>query len=826
MIQTSVEYDHRKIEEKWISRWEELNPFKAEIDENRAKKYVLVMFPYPSGKAHMGHIANYTLGDVAARYCRSRGLNILNPMGYDAFGLPAENAAISSGIHPAEWTRNNINLIRNDLKRLGYAYDWSREIATCNPEYYKWTQWFFLKMFERGLAYKSDALANWCPSCGTVLANEQVLSDGTCERCETTVEARWLKQWFFKITDYAERLLDDMDLLEDWPERVLAMQENWIGKSHGAEVEFKLESTGEPLKIYTTRPDTLYGVTFFLLAPEHPLVDTLAANNGIEKEVGEFREALRGSTQFERTSLEAEKLGVFLCDYVINPVNGDRVPVYSANFVLYEYGTGAVMAVPAHDQRDFEFARKYGLPIKVVVQPPEKMLTPEEMTEAYEEPGTLVDSAEFTGFESELGKKNICNHLEKIRAGKETVNYRIRDWLVSRQRYWGAPIPIIYCDSCGVVPVPEEELPVILPEDLELAEGGRSPLPLEESFYRVKCPCCGADAKRETDTMDTFVDSSWYYFRYVNPHCDSAPFKPEDVKYWMPVDQYIGGIEHAILHLMYSRFFTKVLYDMGLIEFQEPFAKLLCQGMITKDGAKMSKSKGNVVSPGEYIEKLGADTIRLYVLFMGPPEMSKDWNDRGVEGAHRFMGRVWRMVHERCIPKLDQGLDVDPDKGRHREMRSLVHRTIKNVTDDIDAFAYNTAVSFIMELVNGVYDYTSDGETSSKVLKEAMEATLKILSPFTPFICEELWETIGKKESVHTAPWPVYDGDLARPEEVTLVVQVNGKVRDKITIPAGLPDDDMKKRALDSDNMNKYIQGKEVKKIIVVPGKLVNIVVS
>lgn len=826
MIKTPVEYEHRKIEEKWINRWDKNNPFKAEIDENTEKKYVLVMFPYPSGKAHMGHIANYTLGDVAARYYHSRGFNILNPMGYDAFGLPAENAAISSGIHPAEWTRGNIDLIRNDLKRLGYAYDWTREIATCDPEYYKWTQWFFLKMFERGLAYKSDALANWCPSCGTVLANEQVLSDGTCERCETTVEAKWLKQWFFRITDYAERLLEDMDLLEDWPERVLAMQENWIGKSHGAEVVFKLESTGESLKIYTTRPDTLYGVTFFLLAPEHPLVDRLSAENGVEKEVGKFREALKGSTQFERTSIEAEKLGVFLGDYVINPVNGDRVPVYSANFVLFEYGTGAVMAVPAHDQRDFEFARKYGLPIKVVVQKPGESLVPDDMTEAYEEPGILIESAEFTGFESEPGKKSICDHLEKMGVGKETVNYRIRDWLVSRQRYWGAPIPIVYCDNCGVVPVSEEELPVILPEDLKLEEGGRSPLPLDESFYKVKCPKCGGDSRRETDTMDTFVDSSWYYFRYVSPHCDSAPFDVNDVKYWMPVDQYIGGIEHAILHLMYSRFFTKVLYDMGLIEFKEPFTNLLCQGMITKDGAKMSKSKGNVVPPGEYIDKLGADTIRLYVLFMGPPEMTKDWNDRGVEGAYRFMGRVWRMVHERCVPVLDQGRDIDSNQGRHRAMRSLIHRTIKNVTDDIESFAYNTAVSFIMELVNGVYDYTSDGETSSIVISEAIETTLKILSPFTPFICEELWEMIGKDGSVHAAPWPEYDNELAKPEEVTLVVQVNGKVRDKITIPAEITDEDMKQHAMDSENTKKYIEGKEIRKIIIVPGKLVNIVVS
>ncbi|MBN1289846.1 MAG: leucine--tRNA ligase [Actinobacteria bacterium] len=826
-MKTPEEYEHRQIESKWRKRWDEENPYEAVVDEGREKRYILAMYPYPSGKAHMGHVACYTLGDVIARYYLSKGYNVLNPMGYDAFGLPAENAAISGGIHPSEWTRNNIGLIREDLKRLGYAYDWSRELSTCEPQYYKWTQWFFLKMFERGLAYKTDAVANWCPSCGTVLANEQVLSDGTCERCETGVQTKWINQWFFKITDYAERLLDDMKLLEGWPERVLTMQENWIGKSHGAEVGFELESTKERIGIYTTRPDTLYGVTFFLLAPEHPLVDRLAEENGKTGEVDEFRRILQGTNRFERTSLEVEKTGVFLGDYVINPVNGERVPVYTANFVLYEYGTGAVMAVPAHDQRDFEFARKYDLPIKVVVQPSGETLVPERMTAAYEDAGVMVDSGGFTGMESEPGKEKVCEYLEQEGAGKRAVNYKIRDWLVSRQRYWGAPIPIIYCDKCGIVPVPEEDLPVILPEDLRLAEGGKSPLPFSESFYGVQCPRCEGEARRETDTMDTFVDSSWYYFRYASPHDDSMPFDLDEARYWLPVDQYIGGIEHAILHLMYSRFFTKVLFDMGLIDFTEPFTRLLCQGMITKDGAKMSKSKGNVVSPGEYMDKLGADTLHLYILFMGPPEISKDWNDRGVEGAHRFLGRVWRMVLDRCLPRLNEGSDADCGRGAHLEMRSLTHMTIKNVTRDIEQYAFNTAVSFIMELVNGIYEYTGeDAVTSPMVVREAMETAIKILSPFAPYITEELWEKIGRKESVHKEPWPEYDENLAKPLEITVVVQVNGKVRDKIAAPAGVHEEEMKALALGSESVRKHTADKEIKKVIVVPGKLVNIVVQ
>ena len=819
------EYEHREIEERWIARWEADASSRAEAVEGREKKYVLVMFPYPSGPAHMGHVANYSLGDVLARYYRRKGYSVIHPMGYDAFGLPAENAAISSGVHPAQWTRNNIKLIHNDLERLGYSYDWSRELSTCEPEYYRWTQWFFLKMFERGLAYKANAATNWCPSCGTVLANEQVLADGTCERCGTLVVPRWLNQWFFKVTDYAERLLDDMDQLEGWPERVLTMQKNWIGKSRGAEVDFTLESTGEKIRIYTTRPDTLYGVTFFLLAPEHPLVDRLTAGTEREADVKAFRERVMGSTSFERTALETEKDGAFLGAYVINPVNGERVPVYTANFVLIEYGTGAVMAVPAHDQRDFEFARKYGLPVRVVIQPPEGGLEESMMEEAYEEPGTMVDSGAFDGTASEQGKEAVCDMLEKNSWGERAINYRLRDWLVSRQRYWGAPIPIVYCEKCGTVPVPEEELPVILPEDLALAEGGKSPLPLDESFFSTTCPACGGPGKRETDTMDTFVDSSWYYFRYVSPRESAAAFDVDEASYWMPVDQYIGGIEHAILHLLYSRFFTKVIHDLGMIDFDEPFTDLLCQGMITKDGAKMSKSKGNVVTPGDYIDRLGADTLRLYLLFMGPPELSKDWSDAGVEGSHRFLGRVWRLVYERFMPLAGGQALPEGEASGHRAMRSLTHRTIAYVTRDIEQFAFNTAVSFIMELVNGAYHYTAEGQVDPVVLEETVLAVIQLLAPFAPFITEELWSALGNEGSIHEQPWPGYDETLARPEEVTLIVQVNGKVRDKIKVPAGITEDEMKTMAMDAENTRRHLEGKEIRKVIVVPGKLVNIVI-
>ncbi|MDD5747912.1 MAG: leucine--tRNA ligase [Actinomycetota bacterium] len=820
---TVPDYDHKSIEEKWIKLWETKGYYRTSSDPTRPKKYILVMFPYPSGPAHMGHVTNYTLGDVCARYYSRKGYNVLHPMGYDAFGLPAENAAIQSGIHPAIWTRKNIELIRSDLKRLGYAYDWTREISTCDPEYYKWTQWFFLKMFERGLAYRAKGQVNWCPSCGTVLANEQVLPDGSCERCSSIVENRWLEQWYFKITEYAERLLEDIKLLENWPERVLLMQRNWIGKSYGAEVSFELVSTGEKINIYTTRPDTLYGVTFFLLAPEHPFVEKIARENGCIDEVMKFRERVSLKSHIERTALDAQKDGVFLNDYVINPVNGEKVPVWTANFVLMEYGTGAVMAVPAHDQRDFEFAKIYGLPIHVVIEPDGEKLDAGKMDKAYEDPGIMIESVQFSGMKSEEGKQAVCDLLESNGWGRRAVNYRLRDWLVSRQRYWGAPIPIIYCDSCGIVPVPEGDLPVILPEELQLAEGGKSPLPLEESFFKTNCPKCGAEARRETDTMDTFVDSSWYFFRYVSPNEEGAPFDVEEVGRWMPVDQYIGGIEHAIMHLLYSRFFTKVIYDMGMIDFKEPFLNLLCQGMITRDGAKMSKSKGNVVTPGEYIEKYGADTLRLYLLFLGPPELGKDWTDEGVQGAHRFLSRVWRMVHERYSESI-KALD-SKNESNGESLRRFTHSTIKKVTEDIEEFAFNTAISFIMELVNEIYRLTGEESCPAGALREAVETVLNLLAPFAPFITEELWHALGHEESIHLLPWPEYDPELSKPQEFTLVVQVNGKVRDKLTTPVGTPPEKLEKLAFESERVKSCIQGKQVKKVIVIPDRLVNVVV-
>ena len=823
---SAAQYDHKKIEEKWIRKWEEEGLYRVGVEEVGDKRYILVMFPYPSGPAHMGHVANYTLGDVAARYLSRRGFNVLHPMGYDAFGLPAENAAIKSGVQPARWTEQNIELIRRDLKRLGYSYDWSRELSTCDPQYYRWTQWFFLKMYQRGLAYKADASVNWCPSCNTVLANEQVLSNGTCERCETVVIQKWLEQWFFKITEYAERLLQDEELLEDWPERVLTMQENWIGKSYGADVDFILKKTGEKIRIYTTRPDTLYGVTFFLLAPEHPLVDRLTEGTSYREEVELFRERIRGVSKFERTAMEAVKDGCFLGATVINPVNGEEVPVYTANFVMMEYGTGAVMAVPAHDQRDFEFARKFGLDIRLVIQPPGAELDPDRMEEAYVEEGTMVNSGPFNGVPSEEGKQKVIELLEEREWGGRAVNYRLRDWLISRQRYWGAPIPIVYCEKCGTLPVPEDQLPVILPVDLELGPEGQSPLSRDESFFKVSCPGCGGEARRETDTMDTFVDSSWYYFRYCSPHWDEGPFKREEIDYWMPVDQYIGGIEHAVMHLLYSRFFTKVLYDMGLISFKEPFSRLLCQGMVTKDGAKMSKSKGNVVTPEDYVDRLGADTLRLYLLFLAPAEADKDWSDRGVEGAYRFLGRLWRLYHERYLALVEESRE-DPDKlgEKDRELKRAMHRTIKNVTRDIEEFAFNTAISFIMEMVNAAYKYTEEGPVNVALLREVINTIVSLLSPFTPFITEELWSLLGYETSVHVEPWPVYQEEWVAAERITLVVQVNGKVRDKIEVAVGVDEEEMRKIAISSPKVQRNIEGSEIKKIVVVPGKLVNIVV-
>ncbi|MEW6552929.1 MAG: leucine--tRNA ligase [Actinomycetota bacterium] len=819
-------YDFKAIEEKWRRRWEEAGLYATREEPGKEKKYVLVMFPYPSGPAHIGHVANYNLGDVLARYLRRRGVNVLHPMGWDGFGLPAENAAIRSGVHPAEYTRNNIALLKEGLQRLGYAYDWDRELATNAPEYYRWTQWLFLRFYEKGLAYKAEARANWCPSCRTVLANEQVIN-GHCERCETLVVQKALNQWFFRITDYAERLLADMDELAGWPEGVLTMQRNWIGRSEGCEVVFRLGETGRELPIFTTRPDTLWGVTFFLLAPEHPLADELTAGTPYEKDLAAFRERLRGVSDIERTAMETVKDGVFTGAYAVNPVNGERVPIWAANFVLMEYGTGAVMAVPAHDQRDFEFARSYGLPIRVVIQPPGQELDPDTMTEAYEGPGTMVNSQQFDGTDSEVGKLEVIpDYLAEKGWGRRTVNYRLRDWLISRQRYWGVPIPIVYCDKCGMQPVPDADLPVLLPEDVQFIFEGPSPLERSQEFREAVCPACGGGAVRETDTMDTFVDSSWYYIRYASPREESRPFDPEAVSYWLPVDQYIGGIEHAIMHLLYSRFFTKVLFDLGLVGFDEPFTNLLCQGMVVMGGAKMSKSKGNIITPDQFFDLYGADTLRLFILFLGPPEADKEWSESGIDGAHRFLHRVWRLVDRYLGILTFKTQPVPRDSEVLRRLSYLTHATIRKVTGDIERFAFNTAIAAIMEFTNGLYKAIEEAPDAFNTYEghEAIRSLILLLAPFAPFICEELWEEAGGEFSVHTQPWPEYDEELARAERVTLVVQINGKVRERLEVDADISREEMEYVAMSSERISALLQDKETVKVIVVPGKLVNIV--
>nr|PZN05516.1 MAG: leucine--tRNA ligase [Bacillota bacterium] len=814
-------YDFKAIEAKWQKRWEEQKLYKAVEDSKRPKYYCLEMFPYPSGKLHMGHVRNYSIGDVVARFKRMRGYNVLHPMGWDAFGLPAENAAIKHGIHPAKWTWDNIDNMRKQLKQLGLSYDWEREVATCHPGYYKWTQWFFLKLYERGLAYRKKSYVNWCPSCATVLANEQVV-DGRCERCGSEVGKKNLEQWFFRITEYADELLEDLKKLPGWPEKVKIMQENWIGRSEGAEVYFTAEKTGEKIPVFTTRPDTIFGVTYMVMAPEHPMVDELVKGTPYEESVREFQKKMEKLSEVVRTSTETEKEGMFTGAYAINPLSGERVPIWIANYVLLDYGTGVVMGVPAHDQRDFEFAKKYGLPIKVVINPPGMELSAEEMQEAYADDGVLVNSGTFSGMNNREAIKAITEFMEEKGLGKKAVNYKLRDWLISRQRYWGAPIPIVYCEKCGIVPVPEDELPVLLPDDVEFSPKGTSPLLECEEFLNTTCPRCKGPAKRETDTMDTFMCSSWYYYRYTDPRNDEKPFDQEKLDYWMPVDQYIGGVEHAILHLMYSRFFNKVMRDAGLVHVDEPFTNLLTQGMVLKDGAKMSKSLGNIVSPEDIIEKYGADTARLFILFAAPPEKDLEWSDQGVEGCFRFLQRVWRLVEE-LTPMMDV---PSGDEKADREVRRLVHKTIKKVTDDIEGrFNFNTAISAIMEMVNGLN--SSKGKpVSGKVIREAVETLLLLLAPFAPHITEELWERLGHETSIHLMSWPVADEAAMAEEEVEVVVQVNGKVRAKILMPAEITEEAMKESALKHEKISSLLEGKTVVKVITVPRKLVNIVVK
>ncbi|MFX0559101.1 leucine--tRNA ligase [Tepidibacillus infernus] len=818
-------YQPREIERKWQQIWEETDAHKTNEDEKKPKFYTLEMFPYPSGEGlHMGHVRVYTIGDVIARFKRMKGYQVLHPMGADAFGLPAENAAIQRGVNPREWTLNNMERIRNEQKRLGVSYDWDRYVATCLPDYYKFTQWLFLLFYERGLAYKKKAAVNWCPTCNTVLANEQV-EDGKCWRCDSEVTKKELNQWFFRITDYAERLLQDLDQLEGWPDKVKMMQKNWIGKSEGAEVVFTVPALEDTkISVFTTRPDTLYGVTYMVVAPEHPLVPQLIAGKENEKAILEFIEELKKVNEITRTSTEVEKVGYFTGTYAKHPLTGADIPIWVANYVLMDYGTGAVMGVPAHDERDFLFAKKYQLPIKIVVQSKEgEPYTLEQMTGAYTEDGVLVNSDQFNGLNNREAIRTIGEYLEKIGKGKLTVSYRLRDWLISRQRYWGTPIPMVYCETCGNVPVPLEQLPVILPEDV-VFNGKDNPLTTSEAFVHTTCPKCGGSAHRETDTMDTFIDSSWYYFRYASPHEEIKPFDSRQVNKWLPVDEYIGGIEHAVLHLLYSRFFTKVFYDAGLISFQEPFKSLLTQGMVLKDGAKMSKSKGNVVSPNEIIEKYGADTGRLFILFAAPPDRDLDWSDSGVEGSHRFLNRVWRMVQQH-LETLTQTYPYQVETDAEKELRRMIHLTIKRVTEDIDERDnFNTAISAIMELVNKIYVYPEDGNKG--LLKEAIETTVILLAPMTPHLAEELWQMMGQRESIHKEKWPTYQEEYLVLDEVEIAVQINGKIKGKMVVPTSYSKEELEKEVLSDPRLEEWKAGKEVRKVIVVPGKLVNIVVS
>ncbi|NLY52802.1 MAG: leucine--tRNA ligase [Firmicutes bacterium] len=821
-------YNFHEIEERWQKYWEEVKPHAEAEDAHRPRYYCLEMFPYPSGRLHMGHVRVYSIGDVIARFKRMQGFSVLHPMGWDAFGLPAENAAIKHNIHPHRWTQENISHMRQELARLGFSYDWDREVSTCEPDYYKWTQWLFLLLYKNGLAYRKAAPVNWCPSCATVLANEQVVA-GLCERCDSVVEKTNLEQWFFRITDYADRLLNGLDQLEGWPEKVKSMQANWIGRSEGTEIRFAVEGFEEELPVFTTRPDTVFGVTYVVVAPEHPLVDKLIAGQENEEELRAFLKEVMAQDELMRTAEDTEKKGIMTGRYAVNPLNNERVPILIGNYVVGSYGTGAVMGVPAHDTRDFAFAKKYGLPIREVVAPEGKEAGG-ELAEAYVDEGVLVNSGQFTGLPSREAMEKITEHLEAAGQGGHKVNYRLRDWLISRQRYWGTPIPIVYCDSCGIVPVPEEELPVMLPTDVEFRPTGESPLLHCEEFVNTTCPQCGGSARRETDTMDTFIDSSWYFLRYTDPHNNELPFAKEKADAWMPVDQYIGGVEHAILHLMYSRFIQMVLSDLGLVSSEIPFKNLLAQGMVLQGGAKMSKSKGNVVDPDAIISQYGADTARLFILFAAPPDKDLEWSDEGIEGAYRFINRVWRLV----IEYLDLIKDVSPKVGdnlgpKERTLRRIVHSSVKKVTNDISRrFSLNTAISAIMEMVNGMYQYkdTPIDEQNLNVVREAVELLLLVLAPFTPHVTEELWHRLGYRESIHAQPWPEYDEEATKADEITIVVQINGKVRDRVVVPAESDSETVKEAVFAQPRVQEYTAGKEIVKTIVVPGKLVNIVVK
>ncbi|MFK5951839.1 MAG: leucine--tRNA ligase [Desulfobacterium sp.] len=859
-------YNPEAVETKWQKYWESNGIFSTSEDTSKEKYYLLEMFPYPSGKIHMGHVRNYTIGDVVARYKRMKGFNVLHPMGWDAFGMPAENAAIDNNTHPAAWTYDNMSAMRKQLKKMGFSYDWNREIATCRPEYYRWEQWLFLQMLEKDMVYRKESYVNWCEHCQTVLANEQVEAD-LCWRCSQSVQQKKLWQWFFKITDYAEDLLLHCDKLPGWPSKVTVMQKNWIGKSVGSEVSFDIEGMDGDIKVFTTRPDTLFGSTFMCLAPEHPLVETLSRDTEQADAVRAFVDKISRQERSTDALEKYEKEGVFTGAWCINPTNGRRMPVYTANFALMGYGTGAVMSVPAHDQRDFDFARKYNLDIVVVIQPEGESLDPATMEEAYTGEGILINSGEYNGMENRAAMAEITQWLEKEGRGKQTVSFRLRDWGISRQRYWGTPIPVIHCETCGAVPVPDSQLPVTLPEDADLLENGGSPLPTLDFFARTTCPVCGRkDARRDTDTMDTFVESSWYFVRYCSPRCETAMFDADAVKYWMPVDQYIGGVEHAILHLLYSRYFMRVLNTLGLIDFKEPFTHLLTQGMVCKETLtcpehgylfpeeavpkgegfqcvkcdsdvevgrviKMSKSKKNVIDPNILLEKYGADITRLFCLFAAPPERDLEWNDDGVEGCHRFINRVWRLVdlcQENCgsTPAYDGPMDGLSDDAKKLYRKG--HQTIKKVTDDIeDSFHFNTAISAVMELVNAMYTakLNSDDNGIKGVAAFCIENIVLLLSPIVPHFSEELWQRMGHEASIVDHAWPRYRAEALVSDEMLIVIQVNGKLRSKFTIQKDADDEAIKAVALADEAVLKHISDKTIRKVIVVKKKLVNIVV-
>lgn len=813
-------YPFAEIEEKWQRKWQETGLYRTDMSKTEKKLYCLVMFLYPSAdKLHIGHWYNYAPTDSWARFKRMQGYNVFEPMGYDAFGLPAENYAIKKGVHPAISTAENIRYIRRQLERFGAMYDWEKEIDTSSPRYYRWTQWFFLKLYEHGLAYRAKAPVNWCPHCKTVLANEQVI-DGRCERCSTEVTRRDLEQWFFRITKYAERLLEGHKKLQ-WPEKTITMQRNWIGRSEGAQIRFPVKGYQASVEVFTTRPDTLFGATYMVLAPEHPLVDKVTTESQ-HAQVREYVEWCRKKSEIERTSTEKEKTGVFTGAFAVNPINGRDIPIWIADYVLLSYGTGAVMAVPAHDQRDYEFAVKYGLPIVPVVEPPDGEGLPTDR--AYEGPGVLVNSGEFSGMDWKTGGKAIVETLQRQGLADFRVTYKLRDWLISRQRYWGAPIPIVYCEKCGIVAVPEKDLPVLLPQNVKFTGQGESPLATVPEFVNTSCPRCGGPARREVDTMDTFVCSSWYFLRFPSPHCDDRPFDPEVVDKWLPVDQYVGGAEHAVMHLLYARFFTMALHDMGLVKFDEPFLRLVHQGIITNRGAKMSKSHGNVINPEPYLDRYGSDTFRMFMMFMGDYTEGGDWSDEGIAGVYRFLNRVWRLV---------QMFREQPPRGneseRSGELLHLQHRTVKAVTQDLERFHFNTAISRLMEFVSGIYAYVEQvpvEHQNERVLGEAMRTLIQCLAPFAPHLGEDLWEQIGGPYSVFDSGWPAYDERLATHDLVTVVFQVNGKLRSSASVQRGSSEEALKNLALSDERVRKFVGERSIRRVVVVPDKLVNVVVG